>query len=430
MSYITSGSSGGGGGSGTVTSIASATGITLTPDPITATGTVGLTIPVVVSSGGTGAIILTSHGVLIGNGTSAVTVTTAGTTGQVLTGVTGSAPTFQSPAASSISITGDSGGSLTGSSFTLSGGSSGLTFAGAGSTETLGGTLVVANGGTGRASSTAFAVICGGTTSTAAQQSIASVGTAGQVLTSNGAGALPTFQTAAGGGVTSISGDSGGALTGALTLTGGTTGLTFAGAGTTETLGGTLAIANGGTNATSFTQSNGIVTYNGTRLVNYAGPQISSGGIITNTSQPAFQVYNASNPTNVTGDGTVYKVAWDTANFDHGSNFNTGTYTFTAPTTGLYQFNLCVGASSLGAANTIGIIQLVTTAQTYTSGYSSWSTTGGAATNGVKIEFGSWLVPMTSGDTAYTNLAVYNGTKTASLYGALGNSSFSGYLVA
>lgn len=59
------------------------------------------------------------------------------------------------------------------------------------------GTLPVGNGGTGIASATAFAVLCGGTTSTGAFQSIASVGTSGQVLTSNGAGALPTFQTAA-----------------------------------------------------------------------------------------------------------------------------------------------------------------------------------------------------------------------------------------
>lgn len=55
--------------------------------------------------------------------------------------------------------------------------------------------VVVADGGTGRSSHTAYAVLCGGTTTTAAQQSIASVGTSGQVLTSNGAAALPTFQT-------------------------------------------------------------------------------------------------------------------------------------------------------------------------------------------------------------------------------------------
>ena len=58
---------------------------------------------------------------------------------------------------------------------------------------------VVAGGGTGVSSFTAYAVICGGTTSTGALQSVASVGTSGQVLTSNGAGALPTFQAAGGG---------------------------------------------------------------------------------------------------------------------------------------------------------------------------------------------------------------------------------------
>lgn len=62
------------------------------------------------------------------------------------------------------------------------------------------GQLAVSRGGTGLASATAYAVLCGGTTSTGAFQSVASVGTAGQVLTSNGAGALPTFQTPAAGG--------------------------------------------------------------------------------------------------------------------------------------------------------------------------------------------------------------------------------------
>jgi len=66
-------------------------------------------------------------------------------------------------------------------------------------TLTLTNDLTVANGGTGRGTATAYAVLCGGTTTTGAQQSIASVGTAGQVLTSNGAGALPTFQAAGGG---------------------------------------------------------------------------------------------------------------------------------------------------------------------------------------------------------------------------------------
>jgi microcystin-dependent protein len=60
---------------------------------------------------------------------------------------------------------------------------------------TLGSPLGVASGGSGVASNTAYAVLTGGTTSTGAVQSVASVGTSGQVLTSNGAGALPSFQT-------------------------------------------------------------------------------------------------------------------------------------------------------------------------------------------------------------------------------------------
>jgi len=62
------------------------------------------------------------------------------------------------------------------------------------------GTAVVAGGGTGVTTNTAYAVLCGGTTATGAIQSLAGLGSSGDVLTSNGAGALPTFQTAAGGG--------------------------------------------------------------------------------------------------------------------------------------------------------------------------------------------------------------------------------------
>lgn len=54
--------------------------------------------------------------------------------------------------------------------------------------------IAVSAGGTGVSSLTPYAVICGGTTSTSQVQSIASVGSAGQALISNGPGALPTFQ--------------------------------------------------------------------------------------------------------------------------------------------------------------------------------------------------------------------------------------------
>ena len=55
-------------------------------------------------------------------------------------------------------------------------------------------------GGTGNSSFTAYSLICAGTTPTGAFQNVASVGTSGQILTSNGAGALPTFQNSQGSG--------------------------------------------------------------------------------------------------------------------------------------------------------------------------------------------------------------------------------------
>jgi hypothetical protein len=73
------------------------------------------------------------------------------------------------------------------------------------------GTAVVAGGGTGATSFTAYSVICGGTTSTAPLQNVSGVGTTGQVLTSNGAGVLPTWQAGGGG--------SGNVLTAQVTLT-------------------------------------------------------------------------------------------------------------------------------------------------------------------------------------------------------------------
>lgn len=59
--------------------------------------------------------------------------------------------------------------------------------------------VTVAQGGTGDASLTAYAVLTGGTTSTGPIQSVSGVGTSGQVLTSTGASSLPTWQTSTAG---------------------------------------------------------------------------------------------------------------------------------------------------------------------------------------------------------------------------------------
>ena len=63
------------------------------------------------------------------------------------------------------------------------------------------GTAVVAGGGTGGVSFLPYSVICAGTTATGAFQNVSSVGSAGQVLTSNGS-ALPSWQAAPSTGIT------------------------------------------------------------------------------------------------------------------------------------------------------------------------------------------------------------------------------------
>jgi len=148
--------------------------------------TVTGTLPV--GNGGTGATTLTANNVILGNGTSAVQFVAPGTTGNILTS---DGTTWQSSAPAASGVT------------SISFGSTGLT---PNSTTTgavtVAGTLAVDSGGTGIASTTAYALIAAGTTSTGAFQQVSGLGTSGQVLTSNGAGALPTWQAAGGGGIT------------------------------------------------------------------------------------------------------------------------------------------------------------------------------------------------------------------------------------
>jgi hypothetical protein len=132
------------------------------------------------------------------------------------------------------------------------------------------GTLVVANGGTGIATATAYAVLCGGTVGTNPFQSIASVGNAGEVLTSNGVGALPTFQAGGGGGITTLAGDSGTATGATVTIAGTASQITTSAAASTVTLSLPSAITTPGslTATTTLTATSGAITStNGAHIV-------------------------------------------------------------------------------------------------------------------------------------------------------------------
>lgn len=141
---------GGGNSGGSKTFIAGITGIT----PVNA----GALVNIIDSAGQLGTIT---------NGTSGFVLTSNGG---------GTNPSFQASPSSSISITGDTGGALTGNAFTFTGGTTGIVFNGAGTTETLGGTLVVSNGGTGQATLTNHGLLVGAGTAAITQLGVATNG--------------------------------------------------------------------------------------------------------------------------------------------------------------------------------------------------------------------------------------------------------------
>lgn len=173
-----------------------------------------------------------------------------------------------------------------------------------------------------------------------------------------------------------------------------------------------------------------IATWNGTggtALFNNSTVKISSAGIMTKTAQPCFNAYNLNNVSNVTGDGTLYTVNFDTELVDQGNNFASST--FTAPVTGNYLFSGNVQIFGLGATDTSVAIQVVTTANTLTQGYQNSAVTRdlGTGNNILGIPF-SAVLPMTATDTATITVVVSGGTKTVSLLGGKGT-YFSGCLL-
>ncbi len=187
---------------------------------------------------------------------------------------------------------------------------------------------------------------------------------------------------------------------------------------------GTVPIAAGGTNATSMGTSNGIVKYDGTRLVTSTTALIDSNNRMTNGSQPCFLYYCNAAVTNVTGDGTNYTCLFQTQVFDNGSNFSSNT-TFTAPVTGMYQFNMSVLTQNNLAAHNPSFRLVVNGSTNYTFG------NFGGAFVGNFLLHSSIVIKMNATDTCTVVLQTSNSTKTVGVYGASGDcrTYFSGYLV-
>lgn len=174
-----------------------------------------------------------------------------------------------------------------------------------------------------------------------------------------------------------------------------------------------IGIANGGSNASSFGTSNGIVVYNGTSLVNYSGPQLSSGGVMTNLTQPSFLFYQGAPTTlDVTGDGTAYTIGSAvalTSLLNRGSAMTTGG-TFTAPITGVYMLGMTVRWANVGTSTTFQC-NIITSAGNFPGPGSAI-----VSTTALTISY-SVLVPLNATGTVTFTATAAGGTKTVGLDG-------------
>jgi hypothetical protein len=148
------------------------------------------------------------------------------------------------------------------------------------------------------------------------------------------------------------------------------------------------------------------------------------GGIVTKPAQPAFCIFLDGNFT-ITPDDVNDVVEFDDEHFDQGSNFNVGTYTFTAPVTGKYQFNVTLTLGTVDLDADYMYLKLVTDNREYRGGY-LFPAAYDTDLDDLSISM-SVLADMTAGHTAFVEV-YQTGGNASTVKSAAGLSHFSGFL--
>ncbi len=149
-------------------------------------------------------------------------------------------------------------------------------------------------------------------------------------------------------------------------------------------------------------EEDGIVDWKFNSLVNYTHNNYDVGKF----TNDAFVTLQGSAILNVTGDGTVVAVTFDTVPSNRVGSLASSIHT--ATNTGEYRYSCTISLAGLLATHTTATLSLVTTSRTYTTDINIGAVRTAANTATIAIDQG---VIMDFGDTARITLTISGGTK-------------------
>ena len=150
--------------------------------------------------------------------------------------------------------------------------------------------------------------------------------------------------------------------------------------------------------------------------------KMDSAGAITQVLQPSFLVTAPSNTADVTGDGSSHTMECDTEIYDQGADFNSGSFTFTAPVTGRYLLSANCEWTGGGSVVTEAQFAITTSNRQYINHIHD-------AEIVQRTQHISVIADMDAADTATVVLTITGGTKTIEVQNSATTAWFSGSLI-
>jgi len=152
--------------------------------------------------------------------------------------------------------------------------------------------------------------------------------------------------------------------------------------------------------------------------------RIDATGAVTMPKQPAFSA-QTSGGFSLSSTNTLLTIPYNSERFDQNADFNTSTYTFTAPVTGKYQFNVITRLDNVDISATYYHVYFTTSNRNY---YDIFDPRGFDQDLGYLGLTVPCLADMDANDTAIVKIYQAGGAVQTTIAGTT-DSHFSGYLV-